>query len=429
MTLDTNPGFQPFGFAGGLYDRAPAWSASARASTTPRPGAGRPGTRSGSPPATPTSTPTPATTRSTGSTGPAPAVLECGRRDPDQDRRGALTGRQRGPAAGAGADPRAAAEPLSRRSTDPAAAAGAAPTAVSPPPGPPEPPPARRSRRRVRRGQAPASRRYRPVDDAEHLAGPLLPRAGRRGDALGHRACATAPERWLQPVDTPTSVRYPSTAKRLGRTSPMMQSAISRRRALLGALGGAATRDPGRLRRRGLADRGPTKPAAASAPTTAPAAATAGRPPPTEPAAAATTAPAAAATTAAAGRGDDRAGRRSDDGDRRGDQAGRGRDRRGEPGRRRDDRGGAATPAAGAAGATPAAKPTGRPPAERDGQDRDGLLDDPGRRRLRRDPEERRDSWRPTRSTRRLRSAASSSSCCSRTTPRTRPRASTSSRS
>ena len=34
VTLDTNPGFQPFGYAGGIYDSSPAWCDSVFATTT-----------------------------------------------------------------------------------------------------------------------------------------------------------------------------------------------------------------------------------------------------------------------------------------------------------------------------------------------------------------------------------------------------------
>ena len=44
---DTNPGFQPFGFAGGLYDRTPSWCASGQGTTTRRPAGGPPRTRVG----------------------------------------------------------------------------------------------------------------------------------------------------------------------------------------------------------------------------------------------------------------------------------------------------------------------------------------------------------------------------------------------
>ena len=45
---DTSPGFQPFGFAGGLYDRDTGLCTSAHASSIPRPGAGCRATRMGS---------------------------------------------------------------------------------------------------------------------------------------------------------------------------------------------------------------------------------------------------------------------------------------------------------------------------------------------------------------------------------------------
>ena len=45
-TLDSNPGFQPFGFAGGCGTRRQGWSASGPGTTTPKPGAGRRGTQS-----------------------------------------------------------------------------------------------------------------------------------------------------------------------------------------------------------------------------------------------------------------------------------------------------------------------------------------------------------------------------------------------
>ena len=68
VVRDTAPGFQPFGFGGGLYDPRPGSSGSARATTTPTPAAGPRPTRSASAAATRTSTRTSAATRSTPST-------------------------------------------------------------------------------------------------------------------------------------------------------------------------------------------------------------------------------------------------------------------------------------------------------------------------------------------------------------------------